>query len=132
MGLLLRLSVVGAMISIGTCFYLVGPEVFVLVSTLYLYALVMIGYFFVYAAFSRSVSITLMIQLAGFPDSTQTFDFLREQYEVSSRFESRIELMRDAGFLRMDGDCVEITRKGRILVRATKVLAACLGTIFEG
>lgn len=141
MGLLFRISLVGAFVAVdffGAFFaYRLGglmadAVAFGAVSVLLMFGFVMMGYFFVYSGICRSVSLTLLIQLWETEGSTIPFDTLLGRYAASDRFEDRIVLMRDAGLVRLDGTRVEITPKGRRMAAVSRVLASCLGTTFEG
>lgn len=123
-GLLGRLALVGAGISVLVSGLLRGFNGTDLCAVLWIDALAVTGYFFVYAGVARSVSITLLADLLRAPGGSLSLEAFIAEYAASSRFEDRIEQMRRVGLLRVSGETVTIAPKGATLSRGVKVLSA--------
>jgi len=87
-------------------------------------ALVVACYFFVYAGVARSVSVTLLSDLLRCRGQSLDVETLVNAYTASSRFEDRIEHMRRVGLLQVSGDTVTLTSKGLALSRGIRMLSA--------
>lgn len=80
-------------------------------------------YFFVYAGVARSVSVTLLFQLLRCRGGSLDVETLVNEYAASSRFEDRVEVMRQIGLLRVTGETVALTPKGEAVSRGVRVLS---------
>lgn len=79
-------------------------------------------YFFVYAGVARSVSVTLLARLRHSRTEPVALETLVKDYATSTRFHDRIRLMDHAGLLRVEGDSVRLTPRGRALSHGVRML----------
>ena len=123
LGLLWRLTLGGVGLSVLANGFLTGFNSPDLCAVLWIDALVIAGYFFVYAGVARSVSMTLLSRLLRCPGGSLDVETLVNEYVTSSRFEDRVEHMRRIGLLNVSGDILTLTPKGAAVSRGVKVLS---------
>jgi len=103
-----------------------------LFTALWIDTFLLISYFFVYAGVCRSVSVTLMSRLMRSKDQTVDFGILVDEYIRSTRFEDRIRLMDQSGWVQLSGNSVRITPKGLAVARVVRFLSRATGREMEG
>lgn len=85
-------------------------------------------YFFFYTGIARSVSLTLLIELSlGFSENE-----VRQRYEKSTRFEERIELLANLGWVYREDGFVVLTPKGKQMAKGLKFWSHFLGNGLKG
>ena len=89
-------------------------------------------YMFIYAGIARSVSLTILSRIYEIEGNFLEFDSAILEYGESSRFEERISLMEDSGFLELTNDKVTLTPKGTFLAQGATFLSWILGTRLQG
>lgn len=122
-GLLGRLALGGVGLSVlanGLLAGFNGPD---LCAVVWIDALAVAGYFFVYAGVARSVSMTLLSRLLRCQGGLLDLETLVSEYAASARFEDRVEVMRKIGLLRVAGKTVALTPKGAAVSRGVQVLS---------
>lgn len=132
MFLLFLLAATGAGISVIVDVWLTGFRGLELFAVLCFELSAITLYFFVYAGLARSVSITLLSWLLSSGDRLVTLDTLADRYESSSRFEDRIRLMHNSGFLVLSDNSATLTRKGAALAHLAKALGRVIGDGLRG
>jgi len=123
-GLLGWLALGGVGISIFANGFLAGFNGSDLCTVVWIDALAITCYFFVYAGVARSVSITLLSRLLRCPGGSLDVETLVNEYAASSRFEDRVEVMRKTGLIRVAGRTATLTPKGTAVSQGVKVLSA--------
>jgi len=91
-----------------------------------------IAYLFFYAGVSRSVSLSLLIQIAHQGRSSASFGEVLAGFAESDRFEGRVRLMREAGLVSLEGGEVRLTPKGRRWGGTARALGNIFGSGLEG
>ena len=122
-GLLGRLALVGVGVSILINGMLAGTDAATVCAVLWIDALAVVWYFFIYAGVARSVSVTLLADLLRAPDGMLDLDAVVAAYAASSRFGDRVEHMRKLGLLRVSGRTVTLAPKGAALSRGARLLS---------
>lgn len=90
-----------------------------------------IFYLFLYAGIARSVSITLLARLARGGSALDAGELVLESGH-SSRFEDRIALMQDQGYVASRQGKIALTPSGKALIRFLKFLSRFFVTRMEG
>ena len=126
------LAVLGLAVSLAAALYMVGFDAVALSAVVWINGFVVVLYFFVYAGIARSVSVTLLDRVGSSGRDHVPLWELVEEYAGSSRFEDRIELMRQSDLVRVAGGRVELTTRGQRLARVSKVLGRLLGDGLQG
>jgi len=131
-GLLFVLAIIGVAVS-----FTVGILVCEIVdearwALLWIDVLLVVLYFFLYAGIVRSVSLTLLTHLRQGGHQSLELQSIIDEYSTSSRFEDRIRLMHESGFVKVSGEFVILTKKGRLLAQSAKGMSRLLGTVLEG
>jgi len=122
-GLLAWLAVIG-LGSCGLTLWLVrGVDLIELTAALWIMTLLVVLYFFVYAAIARSVSVTLLARLSRSGSGTLDFETLLQDYLASAHFEDRLRLMHQSRLIRLSAEVVTLTPRGRALSRGTRLLS---------
>lgn len=121
-GLLTWLAVIG----LGSCgltrWVVGGADLIELTAALGSMTFLVILYFFIYAAIARSVSVTLLVRFLRSSSSALDFEALLEAYQASAQFEDRLRLMHHSGLVRLSGNTVTLTPRGRALSRGARTL----------
>jgi len=106
---------------LGTLFALAGTE-----------SLLVIFYSLVYGTLARSVSVTLLGRLLREKNSTLDFEVLLEEYLRSNRFDDRLHVMAQSGFVAVAGDQVALTEKGERLAKIAEFFGSVFSDGLEG
>jgi len=130
--LLAGLGIVGIGMSVLAGVILSGFSLLRLSFVVWVDLFFVILYMFIYAGISRSVSLTILSRLHEIEGEYLEFDSVISEYGESSRFEERIRLMEDSGFLELSNDKVALTQKGTFLARGATFLSWILGTRLQG
>lgn len=85
-------------------------------------------YFFFYTGVARSVSVTLLIDLAQRLGRAELF----AKYRESSRFDDRLALLGKMGWIEKDGDDVTLTPRGAAVARRLARWGSLLGHGLSG
>ena len=131
LGLLAWLAMIGVAVSIIVQGTLEWGDALQLTSVIWIDLLGIIAYLFVYAKIVRSVSLTLLAQLAR-DGETVTFEALARDYLASAKFEDRIRLMEAHRFVRCENGAVRITPRGVRLARWASRVGALIGPGLQG
>ena len=123
MGLLAWLAILGTAGSLLTHRLLGGLDVVELCAVAWIDLFVVIAYFFVYAGLSRSVSVTLLAQLARDGAGALDFEALLRAYLALAHFEDRLRLLHRSRLVRFSGDAVTLTPRGWALSRGARWLS---------
>ncbi len=131
-GLLCLLAIVGVACSliVGLFFYELAEEA--LWALLWIDAFFVVLYLFLYAGIVRSVSLTLLAHLRQDDHRSIDLQSIIDEYSASARFEDRIQLMSESGFIQVSKEFVSLTKTGRLLAKSAKGLSRLLGTDLEG
>lgn len=89
-------------------------------------------YAFVYAGIARSVSVTLLGRIAEERAGSVHLSVLAGEYEQSSRFYNRLELMHRWGLVSVKGNLVSLTPHGSRVARWTERASSAIATRLEG
>lgn len=88
-------------------------------------------YLYIYSGVCRSVSLTLLGQLTHTRHSMPLKDFVTD-YEESDRFEDRVKVMEEAGFVSIQGNEVVLTFKGQNAARWIERISNIISGGLEG
>ncbi len=120
--LLTGLALAGMMVSGWTSAAGNGWRAVEACATLWITGFCLTLYFFVYAGVARSVSVTLLARLRRSRTEPVALETLVNEYATSTRFHDRVQLMRRTGLLRVEGDRVHLTPRGRALSQCVRTL----------
>lgn len=130
--LLAGLALVGMGMSGLTVLWLHGLDPVALCVTVWISTFLIIAYFFIYAGEARSVSVTLLERLRLAGTQPVSLGTLLAEYAASRRFRDRIQVMHDAGLVRLRNGAVRLTPVGRALSRGAMTLSRLLVTELQG
>ncbi len=131
-GLLGRLALGGVGLSVLANGFLAGFNGPDLCAVLWIDALAVTCYFFVYAGVARSVSMTLLSRLLRCQGGSLDVETLVNEYAASARFEDRVEVMRRIGLVRVAGKTVALTPKGAAVSRGVRMLSTLMCSDVRG
>jgi len=131
-GLLGRLALGGVGLSVLANGFLAGFNGPDLCAVLWIDALAVTCYFFVYAGVARSVSMTLLSRLLRCQGGSLDVETLVNEYAASARFEDRVEVMRRIGLVRVAGKTVALTPKGVAVSRGVRMLSTLMCSDVRG
>lgn len=127
------LAVLAMAASLGISVALSGGNVYTAFAVLWIDVFCIVGYTFFYAGLARSVSVTVLERLLASRTPAVDFQTLVAEYAASSRFEDRIRLMHEAGFVTIRADnSVFVTPKGLRLGRCARLLGQAVGRGLRG
>ncbi len=132
MVLLGTLGIVGTCASLLVYWVLRGSDLIGFCSILWTELSLLVFYLFFYGGICRSVSLTLLTRLLAQNGRPLDFRSFIQEYSVSSRFEDRVRVMDEVGYVRLEGDRVILTPKGRRAVRLAAFLAGLIGDGLQG
>jgi hypothetical protein len=90
------------------------------------------GYLYFYSGLARSVSLTILARLSGKGQPMLSLSNLVDDYLQSSRFEDRLEVMRQSGWITVTDGLVRLTERGRLVARGVRFISTLLCGGLEG
>ena len=132
MGRLALLGAAGFAVAMAATLWRAGLNAEALYAAAGLQSGVVVTYLVAYAALARSVSLTLLSRVRQAGGAPVAFNQLVEEYLASSRFEDRIRVMDESGFLECVDDCVVLTRRGERLARSAQRMSSWLQGTLQG
>ncbi len=89
-------------------------------------------YIFLYTVACRSVSMTLLIRMGTLPEERVSLDQLTMEYVSSTRFDDRIHVMVDSGWVEFKEGFAVLTPRGAGVARLMRRISSFLSGGLEG